>query len=501
MLRKFLDWQLSLFQSGTRLHRLRPLVSAADTFCFEPDTTTQQAPHVRDASDAKRWMILVVVALIPVIIMAVWNTGVQKYVYTSGDFQIMRDYLVASTSFSAYFDFCFSDGRWLKILGDGLSAFLPIMIISYAVGGAWEAFFAVIRRHEIAEGFLVTGMLYALILPPTMPYWMVAFGVSAGVVIGKELFGGTGMNILNPALTCRVFLFFTFPGQITGEVWVGTNPTVVAQSLRTMNEEAKSPAWDGFTQATPLAKFNVGTDVKRVHVDAIAANLADQKVPTSDVIAAQWARFESKEKFGELTGEQLQEFVTSPVEKGGLGLIPDSFDSAYQFAKLRYGVGENNIWNLSMGNRPGSLGETWTLGCILGAIFLIGVGIGSWRTMVAFALGAAVTAGLFQWGSTLGVDGGAWNPAKFDFPFYKHLVLGGLAFGLVYMATDPVSSAALQRSRWYYGILIGVTTLIIRIINPAYPEGVMLAILFGNVFAPLMDYYVVRSYTKRRVRV
>jgi len=169
MLRKFLDWQLSLADKSKRLQKMRPLISAADTFCYEPPHTTSRAPHIREGVDIKRWMVLVVIALIPCTIMAIWNTGVQKLVYTSGDFSLVQDYLKASTGFGSYFSFCFSEARWLSILGLGAAAFLPIVIITYAVGGAWEAFLAVVRGHEIAEGFLVTGILYALILSPTSP--------------------------------------------------------------------------------------------------------------------------------------------------------------------------------------------------------------------------------------------------------------------------------------------------------------------------------------------
>src|SRR3984885_14220875 len=214
MIRQFLDAQLTkLNDKNHRWHRLRPMLTAVDSFLYEAPLVTKTGPHIRDAVDLKRWMIIVVVALLPCIFMAIWNTGLQKMVYASGDYHLMDEYLNASTSFRGYFQFALQQQRWLTILEYGAMAFFPVMLISYLVGGFWEALFACVRRHEIAEGFLVTGMLYPLILPPTIPYWMVAVGVSAGVVIGKELFGGTGMNIMNPALCCRAFLFFTFPGR------------------------------------------------------------------------------------------------------------------------------------------------------------------------------------------------------------------------------------------------------------------------------------------------
>lgn len=195
MLRKLLDYQLSLTEKGKPLYKLRPLISAGDTFLYEPAINTERGPHIRDAIDIKRWMIMVVVALIPCILAAIWNTGIQKFVYESGNYKLMNEFLASSQSLDAYFSFAGKENRFLTIIQYGIMALLPVAIISYAVGGLWEALFACVRGHEISEGFLVTGILYALILPPTIPYWMVAVGVSAGVVLGKEVFGGSGMNM------------------------------------------------------------------------------------------------------------------------------------------------------------------------------------------------------------------------------------------------------------------------------------------------------------------
>ena len=501
MLRKFLEFQLSFFEKGKPLHRMRPLVSATDAFCYEAPINVRRAPFIRDAVDIKRWMVLVVIALIPVILMTIWNTGLQKMVYSSGNSTLMHDYLLASESFKGYFDFAFSQGRYLTILKLGALAFFPVAIISYAVGGLCEALFASVRGHEIAEGFLVTGILYPLVLPPTIPYWMVALGVIFGVIIGKELFGGTGMNILNPALTARAFLFFTFPGKMTGDIWAGTNPTTVASSLQHMNTQAGLTEIDGYTQATPLQGLNTAiSDIKRIHVDAIASHTLGAKASHFPLIQTHFEQWRSGHDISSdltsLTGEQLQAFVTAPMEHGGLGLLPGNYSAAHSAAETFYGIGHFTDSNLFWGNILGSMGETSTFACLLGALFLIWTGVGAWRTMVAFGLGAFVTAALFQLGSNLGLDAGAWNPVKFSLPAYRHLLIGGLAFGLVYMATEPVSSPGMKSGKWIYGILIGVVTIAIRVINPAYPEGVMLAILFGNVFAPLIDYYAVRYYRR-----
>jgi Na+-transporting NADH:ubiquinone oxidoreductase subunit B len=505
MLRKFLDWQLSLMEKGKPLHRLRPLVGAMDTFFYEPPCRTNSGPHIRDAVDLKRWMSIVVGALIPCILMAIWNTGIQKLVYASGNYHLMDEFLTASNSLQGYIDFATKDQRWFEILKLGLMAFLPLVIISYTVGGLWEVLFACVRGHEVAEGFLVTGMLYALILPPTIPYWMAAIGVSAGVILGKEVFGGTGMNIFNPALVCRCFLFFTFPSQMSGDIWVGTNPTTISESLATMNQEAQKPTFDAYSQATNCSLFNISTDIKRVHVDAITAHHLNNEVGTIDVIQNQLNHWGSNNSglstLQKLDSEQLRSFVTGTLDNGGLGLSPEYYDAAYRFANMQAGHGIFSDMNFFLGNKLGCLGETSVLACLIGAIILIAARIASWRTIFGTILGAFGVAYLFQIGaSSLGADHGAWNAAKYAFPAYKHLLIGGLAFGAAFMATDPVTAPGNNLGRWIYGIFIGAVAIIIRIINPAYPEGVMLAILLGNAFAPLIDRICV-SYSRRAHRV
>jgi Na+-transporting NADH:ubiquinone oxidoreductase subunit B len=504
MLRKLMDFQLSLVEKGKPLYKFRSLVTAADTFLYEAPLNTTKGPHIRDAIDMKRWMIMVVFALIPCILMAIWNTGLQKLVYSSGDYRLMNEYLTSASSLQGYFDFAAKENRYLTILWLGLSAFVPLVIIAYAVGGLWEMIFAVVRGHEISEGLLVTGILYALILPSTIPYWMAAVGISAGIVLSKEVFGGSGMNIVNPALACRAFLFFTFPGKMSGNIWAGTNPTAVRESLVKMNQDAHTSTVDGYTQATPLNKFNVTSEIKRAQVDAIATNTVGTDVDTIQTVQSQFDKWNvaghHDATLGQLSQDQLRSFVTSPVTDGGLGLSPGYYEDAYAFTGLNYGVGHDNDWNFFFGDRLGSLGETSILACLIGAFILIYTGVGSWRTMVGMILGAFITAFLFEYGAKhLGAFGGAWNPAIYAFPAYKHLLLGGLAFGAVFMATDPVSSPSINSAKWFYGLFCGALTIIIRGINPAYPEGVMLAILIGNVFAPLFDYYAALNFRKRSV--
>lgn len=502
MLRKFLDWQLSLTEEGKLLAPIKPLITAGDTFLYEAKATTKTGPHIRDAIDIKRWMILVVVALLPCILWGIWNTGIQSLVYSSGNYKLMDEFIHSKSSFGTYFAFALKDGHWIDALKEGLSIFLPLTLVVYVAGGLTEALFAIVRKHEISEGFLVTGILFVLVMPPTIPLWMAAIGVIVGVAFAKEVFGGSGMNIVNPALACRAFLFFAYPGRMSGSVWVGSNPTTVRESLAKMNQEASKGALDGYSQATHLAEFNVTQDIKRIHVDAIATNNLGDKVDHFDLIQKSfdtWTKgAEGSAKLGELTQEQLRNFVTSPTNSGGLGLSPGYYEDAWHFSSLQYGLGENSDWGFFFGDKLGCIGETSTLACLLGALFLIWTGIGSWRTMAAMALGAFLMASALQWGSTLlGADGGAWYPAQFGMPAYKHLLLGGLAFGLVFMATDPVSSPAMKGAKWAYGIMAGIVAITIRVINPAFPEGVMLSILLANVFAPLFDYYAARYYRRR----
>lgn len=507
MFRRFLDYQLALTEKGKPFQRFRPLVEALDTFFYEASHRTSTGPHIRDAVDVKRWMMIVIFALTPCLLVTIWNTGLQSFVYTSGSYQLMNEYLTASSSsLQDYMNFALKDYRYLAIIKQGLKAVLPIIFISYAVGGLCEAAFAIVRGHEITEGFLVTGILYALILPSTIPYWMVAFGVAFGIILSKEVFGGSGMNIVNPALVCRALLFFTFPGKMSGDVWVGTNPTVVRENLIKMNQEAHTNSLDGYSQATCLARFNIPSEIKRIHTEVIASN--SMPIESSSLIEKhlqQWNTVNHQQTIlGHLNPEQLQQFITTPTAQGGLGLPASYYEDAYHFTSLNYGWGPYNDWNLFLGNRLGSLGETSILACLMGALILIWTGVGSWRTMAGMVLGAFLTAWLFQMSShLLGNEDGLWNPATYGFPAYKHFLLGGLMFGLVFMATDPVSSPSMPLARWIYGAFAGMITIIIRLINPAYPEGVMLAILTANVFAPLIDYYVVRFDRRRfsRVRV
>ncbi|RPI03430.1 MAG: NADH:ubiquinone reductase (Na(+)-transporting) subunit B [Calditrichaeota bacterium] len=389
-LRSFLDKQEKLFKEG-KLKALFPLWEAIDTFIYSTGSTTKSGTHIRDALDLKRMMMMVVYALVPTVLMALYNTGLQANLAIAAGAE--------STSWQAHviraLNIGFDPANIWACAAHGALYFLPVYIITLAVGGFWEVLFAVVRKHEIAEGFLVTSLLFPLILPPTIPYWQVAVGISFGVVIGKEVFGGVGMNILNPALTARAFLFFAYPAQISGDkVWV---------------------AIDALSQPTALAQL---------------------KDP----------------------------------------LIPETYTWLQSF----------------FGFIPGSMGETSTLACLIGAFILIVAKVGSWRIMLSTLAGMVGMSAFFN------AIGSAGNPMFQVTPMW-HLVLGGFAFGTVYMATDPVTATVTETGKWIYGLMIGVLVVLVRVVNPAFPEGMMLSILFVNLFAPLIDRIVINANIKRRL--
>ena len=401
--RDMLDRAAPLFEEGGKLHKFHAFYEAPDTLLFTPPDVTKGRTHVRDGMDLKRMMVTVVAALGPVIALALYNIGLQANTAIAkvGAAAIRDDWntallhiLMGDSGVGAHDP--------ASIVGNvlyGALYFFPVLLVTFVVGGHIEMGTAVLRKHEVNEGFLVTGFLLPLTLPATIPLWQVAVGVAFGVIIGKEVFGGTGMNVLNPALTARAFLFFAYPGQISGDqVWVAANNV------------------DGFSGATWLARA---------------------------------------------------------AEKSG-ALAEASWSDAF------------------FGFIPGSMGETSTLACLMGAGVLIATRIGSWRSMVGVVAGTVVVSLL------LNAVGSDTNP-MFEVPFYWHMVLGGWAFGAVFMATDPVSSAFTNTGRLLYGFGIGALVVLVRVVNPAYPEGMMLAILFMNLFAPLFDHFVVQGNIKRRL--
>lgn len=386
-----------LFLKGGKLEKLYPLFEATDSFLFGASSKTKDAPHVRDAIDYKRIMITVIIALIPCTLMAMWNTGYQaNLALQSLGIDLPSGW---RGSIMAYVG-C-SPESFVSNFLHGALYFMPIYIVVVVVGSFWEVLFNLVRGHEVSEALLVTSLLFPLTLPATIPLWQAAVGISFGVVLAKEVFGGVGMNWMNPALASRAFIYFAYPAQMSGnEVWV---------------------AADGVSAATPLAKVN----------EAASASQAMTNVDFT------W----------------MQAFV---------------------------------------GNIPGSMGETSTLACLLGAALLLITGVASWRIMLAMLIGGLAASFFFFF------FGSPENPLNGIPPHYQ-LVMGGFAFGLVFMATDPVSAAHTAQGQWMYGILIGILAILIRVANPAYPEGIMLAIILGNTFAPLFDYFVIQANVKRRM--
>ncbi len=394
-IRNFFDRIEPHFINGGKYEKFFPIYEMVESFLYTPKTVTKVAPHARSYVDMKRIMTYVVIATIPCILIGLYNVGLQTNtameVHNASGWRVwLLDLLGVG----------FNPDNPIANFLHGLLYFLPIYIVTLVVGGIWEVIFATVRGHEVNEGFLVTSMLYALILPPSAPLWQVALGISFGVVIGKEVFGGTGKNFLNPALTGRAFLYFAYPAQMSGEtIWTPV---------------------DGFSGATALS------------------------VSASD-------------GFTELAARGID------------------WTSAF------------------IGTIQGSIGETSTLACLIGLSFLLITKIANWRLVVGCLAGMIGFSLLLNW---VGSDS---NP-MFAMPWYWHLVTGGFAFGLAFMVTEPVSASHTNVGRYIYGALIGFMVVMIRVINPAFPEGMMLAILFGNVFAPLIDYFVVQANIKRRAK-
>ncbi len=385
--------------------KMAPAFNAIHTFLYLPNETTHGGTHIKAADDLKRTMNIVIMALIPCLIFGMFNAGYQHHL-ALGEIQAV----------SAGF---FSPEFWtVDNFMVGFWKILPLVIVSYGVGLLIEFIFAIIKKHEVEEGYLVTGMLVPLIVPIDIPLWMLTVAVAFGVVIGKEVFGGTGMNILNPALTIRAFLFFAYPTWMSGDkVWV--------HSAR--------------ERADQIAEGATGVDA--------------------------------------ISGETI------------LGSLAQGNDAGFSVMDMFYGF------------IPGSVGETSTLLILLGALFLIFTKIGSWRIMLSSVVGALVMGLIFNWVADAGIIA---ESSKFytlmSTEFWHHLLLGGLAFGIVYMATDPVTASQTNKGKWIYGFLIGFISVMIRVFNPAYPEGVMLAILLMNVFAPTIDHYVVQGNVKKRLK-
>ncbi|WP_297705319.1 NADH:ubiquinone reductase (Na(+)-transporting) subunit B [uncultured Eudoraea sp.] len=390
--------RLHILKHRYRGKKMAPAFNAFHTFLFAPDETTHNGSHVRAADDLKRTMNTVIMALIPVLLFSFFNTGYQHYSAINGfpdNFSLMEHFLTW-------------DNFWL-----GFVQVMPLVIVSYGVGLLIEFIFAVIKGHEVEEGYLVTGMLVPLIVPIDTPLWMLAVSVVFGVIIGKEVFGGTGMNILNPALTIRAFLFFAYPTWMSGDkVWV---------------------------------------------------HGAVERAGTADAIS----------------GETI------------LGYLAQNNASEYAYS----------VSDMFFGFIPGSVGETSAFLILLGGLFLVFSKIASWRIMVSAVAGALVMGLIFNGVVDAGWIGeGSTFYGLMSFDFWKHLIVGGLAFGIVYMATDPVTGSQTNKGKWIYGFLIGFISVMIRVFNPAYPEGVFLAILLMNVFAPTIDHYVVKGNIRRRMK-
>jgi len=391
-IKNIFDSNKPLFEKGGKFEKLMPLFETFETLFFVPsEVTSFKGTQIKDAIDLKRMMMTVIISMLPCLLFGIWNVGYQHTLATGESLTFIEQIFL------------------------GLIVVLPIVVVSYGTGLGIEFIFGIKKGHALNEGFLVSGMLIPLVVPPTIPLWQVALATAFAVLIGKEVFGGTGMNILNVALTARAFLYFAYPSQISGDVWTYLGD--------------KTPI-DGYTGGTSLAIANEASVGGQNVVEALASS--------NTVVSADFFNFS----------------------------------------------------NLFLGFIPGSIGETSALMALIGAVILIITGVGSWKIIVSVFGGAYLTGLLFNF---IGANEYMLMPAHY------HLVIGGMAFGAVFMATDPVTATQTEKGKWIYGILIGVLTVLIRVFNPAYPEGIMLAILFMNVFAPLIDFYIVKANKQRRI--
>jgi Na+-transporting NADH:ubiquinone oxidoreductase subunit B len=390
------------FEEGGKLSKFWVVFDSLETFAFTPGHTNKNGVHIRDGVDLKRTMFLVILALVPALLFGTWNQG-HQYLLSIGEISVSD---------------AWNTMIWDKLL-IGAWKVLPLVVVSYGVGLGIEFLFAGFRKHSINEGFLVSGMLIPLIMPIDVPLWMVAVAVAFSVIIAKEVFGGTGMNILNVALTARAFLFFAYPKQLSGEIWIHEVAASKSGGLLV----------DGYTGATALGEL---------------ASTVGQPIMNADVTS-----------------------VMGMFDAGGMYSLSNAF----------------------LGLIPGSIGETSALAILIGAALLIWTGIGSWKVMSSFLVGGLVMGFLFN---LMGMN------AYMTLPPIHQVVMGGFMFGMVFMATDPVSAAQTERGKWIYGFLGGFLSIMIRVFNPAYPEGVMMAILFMNVMAPLIDHYVIQANVSKR---
>lgn len=407
------------------------MYDALETFAFTPGHTTKGGTHIKDGIDLKRTMMMVILALVPCLLFGIFNVGHQHYLATS---QVAPD---AAWSVAFWGKFAY-----------GAMIVLPIVIVSYGVGLGVEFIFCIVNKHPIQEGFLVSGMLIPLVMPPDVPLWMVAVGTVFAVLIGKEVFGGTGMNILNVALTARAFLFFAYPKALSGEVWIS--------GKEKFTEEAMA---QGYTGATGLGNAASTIDLQASLDKANSALDAAVSVGDGNLI-------EQKTKLVAELGDQISTAINS---------VPSMMES---------------FWGLE----PGCIGETSVLMILLGAGLLIFTGIGSWIVMSSMVVGGLVMGLIFS-------AFGDVNPYMGGIEPLQHIMLGGFMFGAVFMATDPVTAASTTVGKIWYGFFCGFFAIMIRVFNPAYPEGVMMAILFMNVMAPMIDHYVIQSNVKRRLKL
>ncbi|RDB31365.1 Na(+)-translocating NADH-quinone reductase subunit B [Candidatus Similichlamydia laticola] len=454
-------------------------------------STRKNPPYIYNAITLDNWIGILIIALIPCFCTGAWSVGIHSLVFSSEDLSLLTEFYKATKTPSDYVQFCFRALNPLHVIASGLLCLIPITFTACFFSFLTEWTGSKMRGKEPSRWWIVTGLIFALAMPPTIPLWMVAFGITMGTLFGKEVFGGHGMNVFNPALIARCFLVLSFPGNFCGDVWIAPDMHSVQQSVEAMTQQRGTRrAADMISASSPLGQLAITKEVRQIHLDALALHLSPHSIAPSkelEKIFEKWTRRnQSRKHLGALNSKQLEAFLTSSRERYGLGLKKELFIPAVHMAKLYLGEPPYTIFGLLMGVRPGCCGEVGLIGPLSSALILLWYRVASGFIMLSVFLGSLITLVGLKWLASF-----QQNPfelyAKYAIPAHVHLMMGGLAFGTVFMATDPVSAPADKYARILYGFLIGSLVMLVRLKSSAFKEGVMFSILIGNVVAPLLD--------------
>ncbi|WP_157952491.1 RnfABCDGE type electron transport complex subunit D [Candidatus Similichlamydia epinepheli] len=473
----------------------------------EANSSPQKLPFVCNVHNLDHWIRLLLISLIPPTLFGTWAVGVYSFVFAEKDLNVLREFYNSTLSLTGYMKFCFQMPRAMRIVSAGVSCLVPIIFTSCLFSFITDRIFSNWRKRAKSNWWIVTGLLFALAMPPTIPIWMVAVGIIFGTIFGKEIFGGTGMNMFNPALVARCFLVLSFPGNFCGNVWIAPTVRSVQASILSMDALQNSDTVsDAISGASPLGQLALTKEVLKDHLEAIAYYIRPDLITPSGTwknIFNRWSRLNKISKsFDQLSIVELESFLTSHPTNFGLGLDKERFIHTIHMAKLYLGEPPYTTLSLLIGARPGCCGEVGLIGPLIGAFILLWNQIASGLIMVSIWISACLSFLIFKWIAS--IQQGTDMYAKYVIPLQVHLMTGSLAFGSIFFATDPVSAPCDRFAKIIYGGLIGFLIILVRLKSSAFKEGVMFAILIGNVFAPILDIIalelrlLIKRYRSRR---